>query len=99
MAAGGAAGAPAGGAAHNQMVQAVRASGVIVRIEPGEFQKLLSHISEALIVVARGGFLSANFKYLVSYKGLAFYTKSQTQLSLPGDAQTVEAKKIWVPGN
>jgi len=97
--AGGSAGASAAAAAHNSLVQAVRASGIIVNLEPREFQKVLAQTKDALIVVARGGFLSASYKYLVSYKGLAFYTKSQTPLSLPGDAQTVEAKKIWVPSN
>ena len=99
MAAGGGAAASAAAAAHNQMVQAVRASGIIVHVEPQEFQKVLAQIDNALVVVARGGFFSSSFKYLVSYKGLAFYTKTQTQLSLPGDAQTVEANKIWVPSN
>ena len=94
---GGAAGASAAAAAHNQMVQAVRASGVIVHVEPQEFQKVLAQTKDALVVVAHGGFFSSVFKYLVSYKGLAFYTKTQTQLSLPGDALTVEARKIWVP--
>ena len=96
---GGAAGASAAAAAHNQMVQAVRASGVIVHIEPQEFQKVLAQTDDALVVVARGGLFRPFFKYLVSYKGLAFYTKSQTPLHLPGDAQTVEANKIWVPSN
>jgi hypothetical protein len=99
MAAGGGAGASAAAAAHNQMVQAVRASGIIVQVEPQEFQKVLAQTDDALVVVSRGGFFSSHFKYLVSYKGLAFYTKSQTQLQLPGDAQTVEANKIWVPSN
>ncbi|MBN1479711.1 hypothetical protein EH223_17520 [candidate division KSB1 bacterium] len=97
MATNGATGGAAAAAAHNQLVQAVRASGVIVQLEPKEFQEILAHTEKALVVVAYGGFLSSSYKYLVSYKGFAFYTKSQTQLSLPGDAQTVTAKKIWVP--
>lgn len=99
MAAGGGAGASAAAAAHNQLVQAVRASGVIVHVEPMEFQKLLAQTKDALVVISRGGVFKSHLKYLVSYKGLAFYTKTNTQLSLPGDAQTVEANKIWVPSN
>ena len=89
----------AAAAAHQRLVQAVRASGIIVQVEPQEFQKILAKTEKALVVVAKGGFLSSRFKYLVSYKGLAFYTKSQTPLALPGDAQTVDANKIWVPGS
>lgn len=95
MATNGAAGAAA--AARHQLVQAVRASGVIVQLEPKEFQKILALTEKALVVVVYGGFLSSSYKYLLTYKGFAFYTKSRTQLSLPGDAQTVTAKKMWVP--
>ncbi|RQW02634.1 hypothetical protein EH222_13445 [candidate division KSB1 bacterium] len=98
MAAGGS-GAAAAAAAHQRLVQAVRASGVIVQVEPQEFEKLVAQTEKALVVTAKGGVFGSHFKYLVSYKGLAFYTKSRTAIHLPGDAQTIDAAKIWVPGS
>ena len=69
MAAGGGAAASAAATAHNQMVEAVLASGTIVKLEPQEFQKVLAQIDDALVVVSRGGVFTLHFKYLVSYKG------------------------------
>jgi hypothetical protein len=32
-----------------------------------------------------------------SYKGLAFFTKSNTPLDLPAGAEVVTADRIWIP--
>ncbi len=39
-----------------------------------------------------------SYKYITSYKGLAFYTKSRTQLPLGVRPELVHAKSIWIPG-
>lgn len=88
----------AGGAAAAAIVQAIKASGVIVRVEPQEFSKLMNHAKDPLIVLAEGGVFSTNYQYLMSYKGLAFFTKSKAPLPLPGGAELVNAGRIWVPG-
>jgi hypothetical protein len=88
----------AGGAAAAGIIQAIKASGVIVRIEPGEFAKLTSRAIDPLIVVAEGGLFSKNYQYLMSYKGIAFFTKSATPLTLPVGTELVTAGRIWVPG-
>jgi len=86
-------------AAHAAAIaQAIKASGVIVRVEPAEFLKILVRQDEPLIVQARGGFFRSSWRYLTSYKGLAFFTKSAEQLLLPSRAQVVEAASIWIPG-
>jgi hypothetical protein len=90
-----AAGAVAAAAA---IANATKASGVLVRVDPEEFAKLLSLTKEPLIVIAEGGMFSKNYQYLMSYKGLAFFTKSSAALQLPGDAQVVKAARIWIPG-
>ena len=87
----------AGGAAA-AMMMAVGASGVIVRVEPDDFVVILKRQPGALVVHATGGFFSTDYRYLTSYKGLAFYTKSSTLLDLPSDAELVLAKSISVPG-
>jgi len=56
----------AAGAAAGAIIQAVKASGVIV-----------------------GGLFSKNYQYLMSYKGIAFFTRSATELPLPGGAELV----------
>jgi hypothetical protein len=92
----GAAAAGAGAAAAT--AQAIKASGVIVRVEPGDFLGILRRQPGALVVHATGGFLSTNYQYLTSYKGLAFFTKSSAPLDLPSGTELVQAKAIWIPG-
>jgi len=88
------AGAAAAGAA---IAQAIKASGAIVRVGPDNFMEILRRSERPLVVCATGGIFSTNYQYLTSYKGLAFFTKSPTELMLPGSAEIVRAKKIWIP--
>ena len=89
------AGAAAAGAA---IANAVKASGAIVKVEPGDFQKIVGKVDAPLVVRAAGGILSKKYQYLTAYKGLVFYTKSSSELSFGGDAELVLAAKIWIPG-
>ncbi len=91
----GSGGAAAGAAA---IARAIKASGVIVHVEPNDFLGILQRQRGALVVHATGGFFSTNYQYLISYKGLAFFTKSSAPLNLPSGTELVQAKKIWVPG-
>lgn len=88
----------AGGAAAGAIIAAIGASGVIVRVLPDEFAGIVKRQPGALVVHATGGFFTTNYRYLTSYKGLAFYTKAGAPLDLPPDTELVNAKKIWVPG-
>ena len=95
MSAGASAGAAGAAAA---IAQATKASGVIVRVRPDDFLSLVDQNDEPLVVHAQGGFFSVKEQYLTSYRGLAFFTKSDSPLSLPARCQVVEAEKIWIPG-
>lgn len=86
-----------GAAAAAAIAQAIKASGTIVRVEPREFSRLLDRTDEPLVVQAQGGMFGRSFQYLTSYKGLAFYTKSNEPIYLPGSAEVVQARKIWIP--
>jgi hypothetical protein len=87
----------AGAAAAAAIAQATKASGIIVKLSAPEFLKVLSKTRDPLVVVAEGGFLSKNYQYLHSYKGLAFFTKSSEPISLPREAEVVTANSIWTP--
>jgi hypothetical protein len=89
--------AGAAGAAAAMIAQATKASGVIVRVESDDFLALLDWNEAPLAVHARGGFWGSRHDYLTSYRGLAFYTRSKTELRLPEHCQVVEAGKIWIP--
>jgi hypothetical protein len=90
----------AGGAAAAAaaIAKAIKASGVLIRVEPEEFTKLMNRARDPLIVTAEGGIFAKNYQYLMSYKGLTFFTKSRAPLPLPGGAELVNAGRIWIPG-
>jgi len=88
------AGAAAAAAA---IAQAIKASGVLVRVSPEDFQKILRKSEQPLVIYAKGGFFTTNHQYLTSYKGFAFFTKSATEIILPLGTETIVAKNIWIP--
>lgn len=80
------------------MIQATRAMGVIVKVEPAEFLGVLGRQQGLLVVHSSGGVFHTWHYYLTSYKGLAFYSVSREALELPKDIELIESKSIWVPG-
>jgi len=86
------------GAAAAAIAKAIKASGVIVHVEPDDFVGVLKRQPGALVVHATGGFWSTNYQYLTSYKGLAFFTKAAAALDLPPGTELMQARRIWVPG-
>jgi hypothetical protein len=87
--------ADGGAAAYGAIAQAIKASGAIVKVEPEYFLQILK--KESLVVMYKGGFIKANYQYLTGYKGLVFFTKSPTPLSLPGGVELITSKQIWIP--
>ena len=79
-------------------INAVRSFGVIVTVDPDEFSEIVSRQDSPLVVQSEGGVFSTRYTYLVSHKGLTFYTKSVNPLSLPAGTEIVAAKSIAIPG-
>ncbi|MEM1211054.1 MAG: hypothetical protein AAGI68_02040 [Planctomycetota bacterium] len=96
MSAGASAGAGAA-VAHANLVQAVRASGVLVEVKPSVLLDLLYAGEQPLVVHTYGGWLRKSHKYLTPYRGLAFYAKSEAELTLPAGCEVVESGKMWMP--
>ncbi len=92
------AGGGAAAAAAAAIAQAIKASGAIVKMEPNQFQKLLSKSNEPAVVMAHHGWPTKKYHYMISYKGLFFYTKSIEAMMLPGGTDLITAEKIWIPG-
>ncbi|MEP6635727.1 MAG: hypothetical protein ABJB97_03310 [Acidobacteriota bacterium] len=88
------AGAIAGAAA---IANAIKASGVVIKVAPDAFQTILRRVEDPLVIYSEGGFFSTKYQYLVSYKGFAFFTKSRKPLSLTAGVETIIAASIWLP--
>ena len=80
------------------IAQAIKASGVVVQVRPEDFQRIVSLAEKPLVIWSTGGLFSKKYKYLTSYKGFAFYTKSPMALDLSPKIETVMVEKIWIPG-
>jgi hypothetical protein len=87
----------AAAAAAAAIAHAIKASGVLVRVSPDDFQRVLRKVVQPLVIYATGGFFKGNHQYLTSYKGFAFFTKSATEIILPAGTETIVAGKIWTP--
>jgi hypothetical protein len=98
MSNGATAGATAGASAAAVIAQAIKASGILIKVEPEAFSTIISRTESPLIVMAEGGLFNKNFQYLTSYKGLAFYTKTTQQIQFPNRTELIYAQKIWIPG-
>jgi len=90
-------GGAAAAAAAAAIAKAIKASGVVIRVSPDDFQSILPRAKGALVVHAEGGVFSTKYRYLVSYKGFAFFTKASEPIRLPADVETIRAAKIWIP--
>ncbi len=84
-------------AAAAAIANAIKASGVVVRVGANDFQAILRRVENPLVIYAEGGFFSKNYQYLVSHKGFAFVTKTDAPLLLPSGVETIIAEKIWLP--
>jgi hypothetical protein len=85
------------GAAAAAAANAVKACGAIIHVMPDEFLAVLNLVSEPLVVVAESGIFSKHYKYLMGHKGMVFYTKSPTELSMTKRVEWIHAKRVSVP--
>ena len=90
--------ASAGAAAAAAIAQAIKASGVIVRVSPEDFDNILRKSDKPLVICATGGFISTNYQYMTSYKGFAFSAKCPAPLMFSPKVEIIVAQKIWIPG-
>ncbi|MDZ4687267.1 MAG: hypothetical protein SH850_19500 [Planctomycetaceae bacterium] len=88
----------AAAAAAAAIAQAIKASGVIVRVEPIDFLTILQRQEEPLVIHSTSGYFSTSYNYLTSYKGLGFFATSSQELDLPVDTELIRTKTIWIPG-
>jgi hypothetical protein len=86
-----------GAVAAAAIANAIKASGAIIRVENRDFQSIIQRSQKPLVVVSGKSFWSPSYKYLSSYKGLAFYTKSSQPLNLPGDSEIISCNQIYIP--
>jgi len=81
----------------NVIANAIKAVGTLVRVSPEEFQRVAALQETPLVVCSRGKVFSKSWKYLTSYKGLAFHCKSKTELYFSAKSEFISAESISIP--
>ena len=89
-------GAVVGAAAAAVMMNALKASGAIIFVEPEDFVNIVNKNRDGVVIYSPAGTFS-KYKYLTAYKGLFFFTKSKEELLISASVEIIRAKKIWVP--
>jgi hypothetical protein len=87
----------ASAAAHAAQVNALKATGVVVRLEIHDWLKILERMDRPLVVIGMGGVIKKHNQYLTSYRGLAFFATSKDTIVLPPRCEVVRARKISIP--
>ena len=76
---------------------AIKACGVLVKLEPEAFAQLLRKTERPLVVMAVGGWFSQAYRYVTPYRGLTFHCKSSTPVELPATVELIDAARISIP--
>ncbi len=88
----------AAAAAIAAMMNAVKASGAIVRVEPGDFEALVHRMGEAFVLhESPRGMFQRKHRYLTSYRGFIFFAQSAEPIFLGKGVEELPVTKIWVP--
>lgn len=86
----------AASAAVISVANAIKASGPIIQVHPQDFLNILQKSPDPIVVQSPSGIFTKN-KYITSYKGLYFYTKTKDPLIIPMSTEIINAKKIYIP--
>jgi len=79
------------------VASALKAMGGVVYLGPDEFMRILEKEKEPIVVTSESRLFGITYHYLTSRRGFIFYTRSKQPLHLPGEAEVIKAKTIWIP--
>ena len=68
--------------------------GLRVTVNPQEFIRILARATAPLVIAEDTGVIREQYVYVTIYRGLAVMTKSGEKLTLPADADTIQASDI-----
>lgn len=79
-----------------ERVDTLRATGMIVLVEPQEFVAVVAKMNKPMVILAEGA-LSMTFRYVTVYKDMIFFSKSEAPVSFANEVELIRARKIWLP--
>lgn len=82
-----------------KVINATRVFGSTIVVDPNTFLDIANTRDECLIVTAKSGFFKTYFSYLMHHAGFSIYTRSESSLELPAQAELIVADRIHSPVN
>jgi hypothetical protein len=83
--------------AHYAQQNALKMSGVFVKLTPSDFQNLINKHDNLAIVFSKSSFFGTSFSYVTAHKGLTFFCKTKDQLSLPSKHEVFSVAHLSLP--
>ncbi|MBX2897203.1 MAG: hypothetical protein KF763_17280 [Cyclobacteriaceae bacterium] len=81
---------------HNSQ-HALKMNGAFIKLTPEDFQNLLNRNEGLAVVTTITTFFGTTFTYVTSHKGLIFFCKTKSQLSVSNRHETILAQSITLP--
>lgn len=82
---------------HYAQHNALKMSGVFVKLTPSDFQNLINKHDDLAIVFSKTTFFGTTFSYVTAHKGLTFFCKTKDPLSLPGKHEVFSVNYLSLP--
>jgi hypothetical protein len=82
---------------HHNSQHALRMNGAFVKLTPEDFQNLLNRNEGLAVVTTSTTFFGTTFTYVTSHKGLIFFCKTKSQLSVSTKHETILAQTVALP--
>ena len=76
----------------------VGTSSVVISVETDEFMRLLKEAGNPVVIHQPSKWWQPYNRYLLTYRGMTFYTRTKEELVISKYADTVQAKSFYVPG-
>ncbi len=81
----------------HQQINAIKSFGILVKVTHKDFLHIVGREKQSLVLTTTKKKWFFGYRYLVSYKGLAFYTNSSFRLELPHGTEVVTVEDIRIP--
>ncbi len=88
---------PGAAAAQATVINALKAYGTIVLVDPRSFMEIVSRGERPLVVHTTTGIFRTVHQYLTPYRGLVFYAKLPAPILFSGEVELVESRRFWIP--
>lgn len=71
--------------------------GIVISVENDEFMRLMKQANDVIVIHQKPTWWQSYNRYLMSYRGMTFYTRSKEELVISKYSEVVTAKHFYAP--